>query len=63
MSAAYEETQKALVVAYENQIIEQGGDPANIDVIISGLPDFAQNNVDPVVLGDFEFTSCVVSTR
>jgi len=68
MSAAYEETEKALVVAYENQIIEQGGDPADIDVIISGIPDFGQNNLDPVVLGDFEFkeelgTSCVVSTR
>ena len=67
MEAAFEQTRIALVEAYRGQLVEQGGDPNDIDVIVSGIPDFGQNELDPTVLGDFEFeeeagTTCVVQT-
>lgn len=66
MRAAYDQTETALVEAYQDQMVAQGADSADIDVIISGIPDFDQNGEQPV-LGDFEFseeagTSCVVAT-
>lgn len=66
MQAAYEQTRTAIVAAYEEQVAEQGGDPATVEVIISGIPDFGQNELDEQVLGDFEFaeeagTTCVVA--
>ena len=65
MRAAYDQTETAIVDAYRNQMIEQGADPDDIDVIISGLPNFDQGDGQPV-LGDFEFseeagTNCVVA--
>lgn len=67
MKAAYDQTSIALVEAYQSQMTEQGADPADVDVIISGIPDFGQNDADVPRLGDFEFTedigtSCVVTT-
>lgn len=67
MEAAYEQTTIALTEAYQAQMTEQGASPEDVDVIVSGIPDFAQNDVDQKLLGDFEFveeqgTSCVVAT-
>ena len=67
MEAAYEQTRAALTEAYRNQMVRQGADPDDVDVIVSGIPDFGQNDVDQKLLGDFEFveeqgTSCVVAT-
>ena len=67
MEAAYEQTRTALEDAYRTQMTEQGADPDDVDVIISGIPDFGQNDVDQKLLGDFEFvedqgTSCVVAS-
>lgn len=67
MEAAYDQTQLALTDAYQQQMIDQGADPADVDVIISGIPDFGQNDIEDKLLGDFEFTeeagtSCVVAT-
>lgn len=67
MEAAYDQTLTALTDAYRSQMTEQGADPDDVDVIISGIPDFGQNEVDQKLLGDFEFvedqgTSCVVAT-
>ena len=67
MEAAYEQTRAALTEAYQNQMVQQGADPDDVDVIVSGIPDFGQNDVDQKLLGDFEFveeqgTSCVVAT-
>ncbi len=67
MMAAYDQTAAALEAAYRDQLAEQGGNPADIDVIISGVPNFDQNEIDEKVLGDVEFvedagTSCVVAT-
>ncbi len=66
MQAAYDETAASLIAAYEDQLVEQGGNAADIDVIISGIPDFTQNDPDPTAFGDFEFveetgTTCVVA--
>ena len=65
MRAAYDQTETALVDAYRNQMAEQGADPDDIDVIVSGLPDFGEGDESPI-LGDFEFseeagTNCVVA--
>ncbi|NNK91080.1 MAG: hypothetical protein HKO87_01485, partial [Acidimicrobiia bacterium] len=67
MQAAYSQTQAAIESAYARQLVEQGGDPDDIEVIISGIPDFGQNELDERVLGDFEFaeeagTTCVIAT-
>jgi len=67
MRAAYDQTQEALVDAYRDQMVEQGANPDDIDVVISGIPDFEQNAPEKPQLGDFEFSndgaaSCVVST-
>ena len=67
MEAAYAQTEAAIIAAYTQQVVDQGGDPADIDVIISGIPDFGQNELDEPVLGDFEFaeetgTTCVIAT-
>jgi hypothetical protein len=66
MEAAYEETTRALTSAYQQQMREQGANPGDVDVIISGIPDFGQNTPDEKLLGEFEFveetgTSCVVA--
>ncbi len=55
MRAAYDQTETALMNAYRDQMVEQGANPDDIDVIISGLPDFGENNDRPI-LGDFEFS-------
>ena len=67
MQAAYAETEAAIEQAYRDQLIEQGADPDNVEVIISGIPDFVQNEPETPQLGEFEFTadgsaSCVVAT-
>lgn len=67
MEAAYEQTRVALTEAYQRQMTEQGASPDDVDVIVSGIPDFAQNSVEQKLLGDFEFieapgTSCIVAT-
>jgi hypothetical protein len=67
MQAAYDQTEAALISAYEEQLVAQGGTATDVDVIISGIPDFAQNDPDPTAFGDFEFieepgTSCIVAT-
>jgi hypothetical protein len=67
MEAAYEQTVSALTEAYQNQVTAQGASPDDVDVIVSGIPDFGQNDVEQKLLGDFEFieepgTSCVVAT-
>lgn len=66
MRAAYDQTSIALEQAYRDQMVEQGADPNDVDVIISGIPDFQQNDSGLTLLGDFEFaedngTSCVVA--
>ncbi len=66
MEAAYDQTASALEDAYRQQMVDQGADADDIDVIISGVPDFSQNTPDKPTLGEFEFTddgtaSCVVS--
>lgn len=68
MQAAYEQTEAALASAYEDQLVAQGQPRTAVDVVISGTPNFAQNDVDLSVLGDFEFveeqgTICVVADR
>lgn len=65
MRAAFDQTSIAIEQAYRDQMVEQGADPNDVDVIISGIPDFQQNESDSAQLGDFEFTeddgtSCVV---
>jgi hypothetical protein len=65
MQAAYDETRTAIIAAYRQQLVEQGGNADDIDVVISGAPDFGQNDVPAAALGEFEFieeagTSCVV---
>ena len=65
MQAAYDQTHAELIAAYQQQLSELGRNPADVDVIVSGIPDFGQNDVDATVLGDFEFseeagTTCVV---
>ena len=66
MQAAFDQTTIALVEAYRQQMVDQGANADDIDVIVSGLPDFGQND-DAAELGDFEFvedagTACVVAT-
>ena len=66
MQAAFEQTTIALEEAYRQQMVDQGANPADIDVIVSGQPDFGQNN-DLAELGDFEFiedagTACVIAS-
>lgn len=65
MQAAFDQTKAAISDAYEAQLIEQGRDGSQVDVVISGTPNFAQNDIDVAQLGDFEFveeagTTCVV---
>lgn len=65
MRAAFDQTTLALEDAYRQQMVDQGANPDGIDVIVSGTPDFGQND-DPAELGDFEFveeagTACVVA--
>ena len=65
--AAYEQTEAVIIQAYTQQLVDQGGDPEMIDVIISGVPDLGQDESEVRMLGDFEFTeeagtSCVVAT-
>lgn len=65
MEAAYTQTSAALTEAYRQQMVDQGADADDIDVIISGIPNFDQNNAEKPQLGEFEFTddgtaSCVV---
>ena len=66
MRAAFDQTTVALEEAYRQQMVEQGANPDDIDVIVSGTPDFGQNG-DVAELGEFEFveeagTACVVAT-
>lgn len=65
MRAAFDQTSLALEEAYRQQMIDQGADPNDIDVIVAGLPDFGQNDSEIAELGDFEFiqdseAACVV---
>lgn len=67
MQAAYDQTETAIIAAYSEQLVDQGGDPGDVEVIISGIPDFGQNELDAPVLGKFEFaeqtgTTCVIAT-
>ena len=66
MQAAFDQTTLALEEAYRAQMVEQGANPDDIDVIVAGTPDFGQND-DIAELGDFEFvqdegTACVVAS-
>lgn len=66
MQAAYEETTALLIEGYEQQLVEQGQSASKVDVIISGVPDFSQNELPESTLGEFEFSeeagaSCVVN--
>lgn len=65
MRAAYDQTEAAIVTAYQDQVVAQGADPDDVDVIIAGIPDFGQNETP--VLGEFEFaeepgTTCEVAS-
>ena len=65
MQAAYDQTTALLVASYEEQIVEQGRSPGDVDVIISGTPNFNQNELPASTFGEFEFaeeagTSCIV---
>ena len=65
--AAYEQTEAAIIEAYTQQLVDQGGAPDKIDVIISGVPDLGQDESEVRMLGEFEFTeeagtSCVVAS-
>ncbi len=65
MQAAFDQTTEALEEAYRQQMVDQGANPADIDVIVSGTPDFDQNG-DATALGDFEFieepgAACVIA--
>ena len=67
MSAAFDQTSIAIVDAYRQQVIDQGADPDDVDVIIAGTPDFGQNDEDITELGEFDFieddgTNCVVAS-
>ena len=57
----------ATIETYTQQLVDQGGAPDKIDVIISGVPDLGQNEAEVRMLGEFEFTeeagtSCVVAS-
>ncbi len=65
MQAAFDQTTIALEEAYRQQMVDQGANPEDIDVIVAGLPDFGQNDDEAAALGEFEFiedagTACVV---
>ncbi len=65
MRAAFDQTTLALEEAYRQQMVDQGANPDDIDVIVAGLPDFGQNDDDAAQLGEFDFTedtgtACVV---
>ena len=65
MQAAYQETTELLVESYEAQIVAQGRSASDVDVIISGAPNFDQNELPASTFGEFEFaeeagTSCIV---
>ncbi len=67
MRAAFDQTTTALEAAYRQQMVDQGANPDDIDVIVSGSPDFGQNDDAVSELGEFEFiedagTSCVVAS-
>lgn len=67
MQAAYDQTTAAIQAAYRDQLVEQGADPDSVEVVISGIPDFVQNEPETPQLGEFEFTAdgsaaCVVAT-
>lgn len=67
MQAAYDQTESSLVDAYRQQMIDQGANANDVDVIISGIPDFGQNTDDEQLLGEFEFVndgtaSCVIAS-
>lgn len=56
MKQAYRVTELALRQAYANQLIEQGAADTEVDVLIDGTPDFAQNDLaDDPKFDDFEF--------
>lgn len=56
MQAAYEVTEQMLIDAYTAQAVEQGVDPADVSVTISGRPDFDQNAPDPAIAAaEFDF--------
>ena len=64
--AAFDQTEAAIVAAYQDQVVAQGADPDDVDVIIAGIPDFGEND-EPPILGDFEFseeagTTCEVAS-
>lgn len=55
MQAAFDQTKAAIIDAYADQLVEQGRDPSQVDVVISGTPNFTQNDIDAAMLGEFEF--------
>ena len=57
MQQAYDLTESAMREAYVDQMIAQGGSADNIDVIVSGSPNFGQNELpaDPA-FDEFDFT-------
>lgn len=66
MRAAFDQTESLLVEAYREQMVQQGADANDVDVIIAGIPDFGEDNDQPI-LGEFEFSeeagaTCEVAT-
>ncbi len=66
MQAAYDQTTSTLEDAYRDQMVAQGANANDIEIIIRGVPDFVQNDPDIPQLGEFEFgadgsASCVVA--
>lgn len=66
MRAAFDATESLLIDAYREQMVQLGADANDVDVIIAGIPDFGENDDQPV-LGEFEFseeagTTCEVAS-
>ncbi len=57
MEQAFGVTEQVLLDAYRQQLIEQGANPADIELQILGDPDFGQNEIPPELdADDFDFT-------
>jgi len=63
MREAYDLTTYVLTEAYEDQMAAQGGNPADVEVIINGSPDFGQNDLgDDPAFDEFEFSTDSAAT-
>lgn len=55
MAEAYDTTREAMDVAYRSQMEAAGLDPADIEVFITGVPDFEASGTDIADLDGFDF--------